>query len=220
MLKDQGNEMSLLGQEFLCYIRHFGGYSLKGLSYELKNIAALSSHDVGTMIVMAGTNDTHLSEIDVDIRLGEFESNFNDFIANVHTRLNPKRIIVLSLFPRAYCKMTHSKGKGHCRNVHQDIDIKLLNGFIQRANGIIQRAIRLRNELHPSSSTSFLRSYELICRMGNWSDLFGGFLCKDGLHMSDLGNKWLDEQIKNFIMGKFCFQSNLSHTCISEFIVT
>ena len=40
------------------------------------------------------------------------------------------------------------------------------------------------------------------------------------MDMSDLGNKWLDEQIKTFIMGKSCFQSNLSHTCISEFNVT
>ena len=166
---------------------------------------------------MAGTNDTHPSGNRCDdTRLRDFNLDFTHFVSSLHTRLNPKKVIVISLFPRAYCKQTHQKGR-RCYNSHpEDTDIQSLNLYLQKANAIIQGIIEGKR----FASVSFLRLNELICRRGNWSNLFGGFLKPDGLHMSPQGDKWLDQQLYKYMIGEFCFQSEVTHTGISEFTVT
>ena len=63
-------------------------------SRSAKNIAALLSHDVGTMIVMAGTNDTHLSKIELDKRM----YNLRVIILCAHTAQSKKDNYFIAIF--------------------------------------------------------------------------------------------------------------------------
>jgi lysophospholipase L1-like esterase len=199
MLRDIGEWGLLLNQRFQCYINTYGGYNLKRLTAEVQKSSSTVKSYFKTVVVMAGTNDSHGDRDAFDLgNIYTFIKDFKAFLTALISKLDPEKVVVLSLLPRAYCKHRNcNKDSRNCRNVHKNSDtgIEILNTRINNMNKeieeILQTDIRFVGKAHFCNLF-----YPFLINLVDGSN---HLLNNDGLHMSRAGVELIDKHLDSIL---------------------
>ena len=137
-----------------------------------------------------------------ELKVKTFTNDLSSLLINLMTRLEPQKLVVIGLLPRAYCKYCHNElQQTHCKNIHLGgTSIMSSNIFINKLNVVIKDfTLKVMRVRFPSSVISFVSFREAMFMKGTVKDLFGGHLELDGLHLSEIGNDWLDNILTDCI---------------------
>ena len=176
---------------------------MKGLNNQLNELSSRAKGYFGTCVAMVGTNDSYFDKLIVsELKVKTFTDDLSSLLINLMTRLEPQKLVVIGLLPRAYCKYCHNElQQTHCKNIHLGgTSIMSSNIFINKLNVVIKDfTLKVMRVRFPSSVISFVSFREAMFMKGTVKDLFGGHLELDGLHLSEIGNDWLDNILTDCI---------------------
>ena len=88
----------MLANKFTCYIRAFSGYKLEGITRRLEQSIYRPPGDIGTVVVLVGTNNIHPNHRSDDERLRAFTLDFTRFFSSLHRKLKPSKVISVRTF--------------------------------------------------------------------------------------------------------------------------
>lgn len=197
MLKAQASEESALGFNFVCTVRAFGGFRIESLSKKIDLVKRCTKKYYDAAIVLVGTIDL----ISDDFEILTFLDRFKKLLLKLNNQLEPKCVVVIGYFPRAFCKKL-SCDPGRCLYVHpgfgknQPVDLNIrISKVNKRINELIQYDVRFQ-------SFKFVDFCSRVFNLGTLRTSFGNFLSYDGLHLSNIGNEYVDKWLTKFLNDK------------------
>jgi lysophospholipase L1-like esterase len=142
---------------------------------------------------MAGTNNIH-DAWKPGFGVSEFMNQLKKFMIELVKTFEGSKIVLIGLFPRAYCKhCTFKNVMPGCRNLHQDIKLwdmnRVINSINYRIKEVCEYDYRFREKVE------FLNLFRAVQSSGTRDNAYGGVLSKDGLHLSFKGNQLIDRFI-------------------------
>ena len=197
MLKDQGQPNSLLAGQFQCHVKPFGGFTTLQLIKQLLKCQPVVKGSFDVVVVSAGTNDTH----GLRFYLPDFLLGLKDLIANIYLYLDPRKIVIISLFPRTFCRQKKCEAGEKCKNIHRG-ELRTPLQMNTRTKSINDSILTLvKHSGNPN--ISFLDLFSEVWYPGGWFDLghestfinSKNFLADDGLHLGRAGNECLDKRL-------------------------
>ena len=145
-------------------------------------------------VILVGT----INLLSDDFDTWRFIKQLQNYLLYFHYKFGFKHVVVLGFLPRAYCKMKNCEisqclylHRGHSKNLPTDLNFR-----IHKVNKAIGEFIKFDTRFKSFRFADF--EYK-INKLGKISNSYGNFLSKDGLHLSDSGNKLFDKWLFKYL---------------------
>ena len=201
MLKLIGEFGVLLNGRFQCCINAYGGYNLKRLTGEVQKSRNIKGY-FKKVVVMVGTNDSHGDREAFDLgNMYTFIKDFKAFFVALDSCLDPEKVVILGLLPRAYCGKKCRSDSKYCRNVHKnsdtDPDINTLNKRINNMNKEIEEIVK--TDIRFIGKATFCNLFYMFLSKGKVDGTSNKLLGIDRLHINKAGAELIDEQLNSIL---------------------